>query len=380
MTPFVNVPCGSAADNIQGPSRNRHVLYCRKKLGDNLPVLRKSCAACRKAKVKCNSEFPRCNRCSEKDLVCMYELTRRSGSLAQQSAILPPTEPALDEALLVGSSDLRTHTQISWDITLEDYSTTEIGSNVDSSGAWPATGLGFSCHNSPVHSWEPDAGFEGDLVFSDLGTVSWSINSSNNKTSFDWLSLGPPPSLLPDLTFSTPPDCMFHTPYLVLRPIDRDYQSPPSSLMSHRSPFIQSYVSSSSQIGRIFLLQSIQSYATILATSNFPPFIHSASLPTHGPSLPSSAPLEICKSIVCLYKAKTPSTSPFIWRSVKMEKDRLMNEFENADKWTLLAMLQAVTVYILLRVFDQDTFSVDFDRELVSAMTVRFLPHLPSEV
>lgn len=46
-----------------------------------------------------------------------------------------------------------------------------------------------------------------------------------------------------------------------------------------------------------------------------------------------------------------------------------MNEFEEADKWTMLAMLQAITVYILLRIFDQDSFSVDFDRELVSAMT-----------
>ena len=57
-----------------------------------------------------------------------------------------------------------------------------------------------------------------------------------------------------------------------------------------------------------------------------------------------------------------------------MEKDRFMNELEDADKWTMLAMLQAITVYILLRIFDQDSFSVDFDRELVSAMTVRYLP------
>jgi hypothetical protein len=57
-----------------------------------------------------------------------------------------------------------------------------------------------------------------------------------------------------------------------------------------------------------------------------------------------------------------------------MEKDRFMNEFEDADQWTMLAMLQAITVYILLRIFDQDSFSVDFDRELVSAMTVRCLP------
>ena len=350
------------------------MLYCRKKLGDNLPVLRKSCGACRKAKVKCNSEFPRCHRCTEKDLVCMYELTRRSGNLPQQPAFTPRPQPTSDATLLVDSSELATQNEISWDTTLGHYSRTLIGSDVDPSGVWPAIGPDLSCQNGPSHAWEPDAGFVEDLEFSDLATVSFSIASSSNGSSFDWFSSGPSPSLQLDATFSTPPDCMFHTPYLVLRPMDRDYQPPSSLLISHRSPFIQTYVSSSSQIGRTFLLQSIQSYATILATSNLPPFIHSISLPTHGPSLPSSAPLEICKSIVSLYKTKTPLTSPFIWRSVTMEKDRFMNEFEDADKWTMLAMLQAITVYILLRIFDQDSFSVDFDRELVSAMTVRCLP------
>lgn len=49
-----------------------------------------------------------------------------------------------------------------------------------------------------------------------------------------------------------------------------------------------------------------------------------------------------------------------------------MEEFEDVDEWTRLSMLQAITLYILLRIFDQDSFSVDFDRELVRAMTVRY--------
>ncbi len=55
-----------------------------------------------------------------------------------------------------------------------------------------------------------------------------------------------------------------------------------------------------------------------------------------------------------------------------MEKDRFMKEFEDADEWTMLSMLQAITLYTLLRIFDQDSFSIDFDRELVRAMTVRY--------
>jgi hypothetical protein len=49
-----------------------------------------------------------------------------------------------------------------------------------------------------------------------------------------------------------------------------------------------------------------------------------------------------------------------------------MEELEDADEWTTLSMLQAITLYVLLRIFDQDSFSVDFDVELVRTMTVRY--------
>lgn len=55
-----------------------------------------------------------------------------------------------------------------------------------------------------------------------------------------------------------------------------------------------------------------------------------------------------------------------------MEKDRFMEQFEDADEWTTLSMLQAITLYSLLRIFDEDLFSVDFDHELVRAMTVKY--------
>jgi hypothetical protein len=88
---------------------------------------------------------------------------------------------------------------------------------------------------------------------------------------------------------------------------------------------------------------------------------------------PTQPTLEICKSIISLYTTKTPSTSSFVWRTITMEKDRFMNEYLDGDEWTVLSMLQAITLYILLRIFDHDSFSADFDRELVRAMTVREL-------
>jgi hypothetical protein len=366
---LLDIPCSSTAHNLLGPSRNRHVLYCRKKLGDNLPVLRKSCAACRKAKVKCNSEFPQCRLCIDKDLVCVYELTRRSENLAQQPASPPLNEPRSDGTMLVGTSKLGGQNEISWDASPSCNNQAFLNSNVDHSIALAV--VPDLLYQNTAFGWAPDAGCVEELEDSDVGANSYA-SSSGNDFSLDWFSSGPLPSLTLASTFSTPADCMFHTPYLVLRPMDYDYSSQSTSIVSPQSPFIHTNLSTGSQIGRTFLMQNIQSYATLLATSTLPLFIHSVSLPTQGPSLPSSAPLEICKSIIFLYASKTAATSPFIWRVITMEKDRFMKEFEDADEWTTLSMLQAITLYILLRIFDQDSFSVDFDRELVRAMTVRY--------
>ncbi|KAK4896840.1 hypothetical protein LTR27_005437 [Elasticomyces elasticus] len=221
--------------------------------------------------------------------------------------------------------------------------------------------------------WEPGAGFVEDLEASDVGANMSPNGYSINGTTINWFMSGPTPSFTIDATLSIPADCMFHTPYLVLRPMDRD----PSSTSS-ASPFIYAHPSTGSQIGRTFLLQNLKSYATALATKTLPPYIHGTSLPSlnasssHDPTCaipPPSPTLEICRSIVSLYTTKTPATSSFVWRTITMEKDRFMNEHVDGDEWTVLSMLQAITLYILLRIFDEDSFSAEFDRELTRAMT-----------
>jgi len=365
-------PCITSVDCFLGTSRNRHVLYCRKKFGDNIPVLRKSCAACRKAKVKCNSEFPYCLRCTEKNLVCSYELTRRSESLAQQSAAPPSNQPRTGDTLLAKAPQLVGPNEIPENITLEMHNESLACSDFQLSTAWPIHVSDISNRNEASFDWEPDGGFVEDQEVSHLAANSASGCYSNSEFPFDWLTAGPPPSLTLDSSFSTPADCMFHTPYLVIRPIDFHYPTISSAIIPPRSPFIHTQLSAGSQIGRTFLLQSLQSYATLLSTSTLPPFIHNTSLPTYRPSPPSSAPLEICKSIVDLYMNKTAATSPFIWRSVTTEKDCFIKQLEDTDEWTMLSMLQAITVYIFLRIFDESSFSVDFDREFIAAMIVRY--------
>lgn len=345
---------------------------------DSLPVLRKSCAACRKAKAKCDSELPQCSRCHGRGLTCVYEMTRKSATSAQQPAFAPPDEPSSDGTLPVNISEPSHQADIPWNAHAENGNDAQISLDISAPSLWPAPVPDLTPEND-LALWEPDAGFVEDLEVPDVGANIWSSDYSINGSPINWFISGPTPSLTLDATFSTPADCMFHTPYLVLRPMNRDLS--PTSI---RSPFIHTYLSPGSQIGRTFLLQNFKLYATALATKDLPLFIHGTSLPSPDPSScqtptcvtpPPLPTLEICKSIVLLYTIKTPATSSFVWRTIAMEKDRFMNEHVNGDEWTVLSMLQAITLYILLRIFDEDSFSAAFDRELVEAMTVRLRFH-----
>jgi hypothetical protein len=306
----------------------------------------------------------------------VYEIVMRSEKSSQQ---LAPVDPSSDDTSLVASRQ-ENRNEVSWNIIPEYEQNALITSEIDCYDALPTTELDFALQHDTSLDWEPDSEFIEEMELSSLIRDSGFGRSLNGQSSFDWLLSGPPPSLTFDSGFSVPADCMFHTPFLVLRPVEK-YSGPSSSsssssLVAPQSPFTHTYLSPTSQIGRTFLLQNIQACATMLSTSALPPFIHNTSFPLSNPNLPpihgpsQFESLAICQSIVKLYVAKTNVTSAFIWRTIKTERDRMVTEFSDSDEKTVVAMLQAITIYILLRIFDLDAFGVDFDRELVGAMTV----------
>lgn len=341
------------------------MLYCRKKLGPDQPVLRKSCATCRKAKTACSSEFPNCRRCVQKNLDCVYEVARRGGTVAQQltstesmsSSVFFSTLPRANNQIITSCAPTVSHRT-------------------------PTSRTDFVFPNELSLSWESDPRFTEELQFPDTDGMLSLSGSLNDQSISNWVFSSPPPDITSD---SKSFDSMFHTQYLILQPIYRCPRQNPSlstpSLTTTRSPFIHTCLSTGSQIARTYLLQNIQSYATLFNTATIPPFIHNTSssvsdsdcVKQYGNA--SSEPLTICQSIVQLYINRTEATSPCIWHMIKLERDRMMSTFSDSDEETVLAMLQAITVYILLRIFDTSAFSVAFDRDLVGAMTVRCPRH-----
>ncbi|KAH6643233.1 hypothetical protein C7974DRAFT_387091 [Boeremia exigua] len=84
------------------PSFNRHVSYCRR-AQVRPKVRRRSCRACKNAKVKCSFQ-PCCARCTSKGLDCIYERTSSmeevatSGQQRSSSPSIVPVESRTSEA------------------------------------------------------------------------------------------------------------------------------------------------------------------------------------------------------------------------------------------------------------------------------------------
>lgn len=263
------------------------MLYCRKKFGYNHSVVRKSCAACRKAKVKCDSKSPRCCRCVDKDLVCVYELTRRNENLALQSASPPLDEPRFADAVLLETSKPGGQNYSLWDISPSCNNQALLKSNVDQSRAF--TVVPEFLDQDTVFEWEPDGGGVEQLEDSYVGASLYS-NGAGNEFSLDWFLSPPLPALSFVSTVRIPADCMFHTPYLVLRPVDFDYPSQSTSLLAPRSPFIPSHLSSGSQLAKP---SSCRTYSPTPHFSQIPVYLLS--------SIPSLYHLKVPASLLQLH-------------------------------------------------------------------------------
>jgi hypothetical protein len=109
----------------------------------------------------------------------------------------------------------------------------------------------------------------------------------------------------------------------------------------------------------------------MLSDKDSSPFIHHKCLTdnkkyTHknGPG-----PLLRCAAIVELWRIKTPNNASYLWKILRIEQERLMQEISEYEDMVAINALQAVTIYFLLRVSSTDDEDTDFDVPLIQTMT-----------
>ncbi|KAJ9156128.1 hypothetical protein NKR23_g1121 [Pleurostoma richardsiae] len=86
----------------------------------------------------------------------------------------------------------------------------------------------------------------------------------------------------------------------------------------------------------------------------FPPFIHQH---WHTATLPEQ--LATCMSISQLFVARTTETRPFLWRSIYGEAQRFRDELDTYSKYDIMVALQALVIYTIMAVVDQDIETLD---------------------
>ena len=361
--------------------------------------------------------IPCCTRCGTKEIECVYE----------EKATYQKQRPGCERPTLEASSSVIGLSHKSSDQDFPKVSAGLVSNRKDEVHVEPITDelIGISFDGNGAMNWAPEIDFATGAELCDLGDnqedteitafsarinsdpmleVDYAIGDDQQLVDItgDMPYLNPDMWCLPGIltTLETLPasrECMFDSPYLTLNFIDGLPGLPSSrSILTHRqSPFIQTSGPSPSHLGRSFIVQNLRSYPRMMLDSmNLPPFIHPSTVSIAGDKefpteLPKPESLSICRNIVQIYLTKTKQTAAFVWRTITTEQERMSEDVSQScyfgqiastdiciqylegDEWNVLAMLQTITIFILLRIFDEDAFTVDFDNQLVQTMTVR---------
>jgi hypothetical protein len=264
----------------------RHGYYCRSKKPGQTTSRKRSCTSCSQAKIRCDWKLPRCTNCNVKDIECRY------------------TEGALQNIL--GSTS-----------TLTD--------GVD----YPeGTGsLALSRSSNGILIQDPPAeldnilwpNFSLDLdANEDVSVLSSTVSAKSTLTG----------AIFPDmLNFQSQPVAAASNPFPPGPTYSLQYPFEDSSRCMRRRKLINPHV----QTHATLIIQILSSFpAMMLRKETFPPFIHPrsfSSVPGKEYEMPEA--LVNCMSIAQLFKTRTKENSRFLWKSIRMEHERLWHEVCN---------------------------------------------------
>ncbi|KAJ8058976.1 hypothetical protein OCU04_011959 [Sclerotinia nivalis] len=336
--------CGKDCGNRK--SQLRHTSYCRRvKAQGGVKSRKRSCLACTKAKTQCDLH-PTCSRCTTRNLSCVYrEGPQLSGSNIPEPVVgklLENDTNQVEEVPLISSS---------------------------SDVAAPALDIYETAITSyPLQSSDINT---QDILSLDLLGESWDLQISDflpEHTGFPFLgttpySTQPSPRLVQ--TESSPIFTNFQVkdnwPYYRL------YNQPAPKAPIAFAPRKSS--KSQFSLNRNYILCTLPTYPSMMLPSNGdipPPFIH----PHFNNRKALPGPLGICATLVRWTTIKDKDSAVHIWRCIRMEIDRLCAEYPTYNEEDAVAALQAMTVYFLLRLSEDNEEATNFDAPLIHTMIV----------
>jgi hypothetical protein len=117
---------------------------------------------------------------------------------------------------------------------------------------------------------------------------------------------------------------------------------------------------------------TLNSYPLMLRQNTLPPFIHPShvSFTDEGTT---TEPLENCITLMHMMAGGVPGSRKLFWRNVRQECERICDQNQSLNRWELLGAMQALSIYVLIRLDEGETEHNNFDHLLEKAVIVSSL-------
>ncbi|OKL64254.1 hypothetical protein UA08_00398 [Talaromyces atroroseus] len=301
------------------------------------------------AKVKCNFQ-PRCLRCTNKGLECVYDTTAANASI---HAPTTSEEQITNEQPAANASPV---------FTLDLFAIGDINSTFNDFGASTET---IDMDEAQVYvDWDevnlvesPETDILSQSPMNNLPCFQYEQAARPNRqpahkenlllTDLPWSALGPPDNSLPVMSETT---CLSELPY-------REFLTPipiPNPVAKFTGNIVMQMLCAFPQM--------------MLRRETLPPFIHGHWYQTTSaiePALPR--PLVNCMGLAQVFASHNLETRLFLWHTGRAEQHSLAEKASQCQfsKDEHLAAIQALLVYIMMRVIDNSKIEPDLNLELL---------------
>lgn len=333
----------------------RHGYYCRSNTRASVPR-RRSCEACAKAKTRCDNALPACSRCVQKGYTCNYP----SKSAAKR--------PNAVETHLVVSTDL--HNLHSSQVDTIMPTVTEQVRSLEQMRLVSDSPMLFT-----DMEWNlDDITALGDFMDPIPQLTFPSTTVSSTPTATEAITVLPS-AVLPDtIDLESQQQSQLARPSQQKgsssQPFDFFISMTPSSNVRSMIQRPKMHPGADRTASLIFV--TLKSYPLMLRQNTLPPFVH-PSYVSFTDEATSTESLENCIALMHMMAGGVRGSRRLFWRNVRQECERICDQNQSLNKWEILGAMQALSIYVLIRLDEGETEHNDFDQLLEKTVIVSSL-------
>ncbi|KAK8025287.1 hypothetical protein PG990_003110 [Apiospora arundinis] len=333
--------CNKPFDKLS--SLKRHGYYCRTKTPGDKASRVQSCLACVSGKARCDRKRPECSRCLNKGIDCRYSAQGPRSNARDRTHRVPgsSSSPSPDKA----ESSYRKDTPTA-DTAVQDA---DNGDSVDIDYDFMAAlDAAPGSLGAATFDWATpkDADVFGSFESPTNNAVTQTLALENST--YTYLSSA--------FQLSQP----FPLPRAVSIPYVFSIPRSPSS--NNRSIVRRPKIKTGAQRVASLIYHTLKSYTLMMTRDNsLPPFIH----PQMASSDIGSESLQNCVSLMQILGSGLHGNRKLFWRNVRLECERLNQAPSQLGHLEIIAALQALSIYLIVRVGEGETEDNSVDGLLI---------------